>query len=77
MVWPCFKGFWFSKDNPTAHSERKNKKKKTEEEVGRQYQRVDRKGLFPDQLGQLKTGQDGKGLLRIHLWCPDDLPSYG
>ena len=25
-------------------------------------------------LGQLKTGQDGKGLLRIHLWCPDDLP---
>ena len=25
------------------------------------------------QLGQLKTGQDGKGLLRIHLWCPDDL----
>ena len=26
------------------------------------------------QLGQLKTGQDGKGLLQIHLWCPDDLP---
>ena len=25
------------------------------------------------QLEQLKTGQDGKGLLRIHLWCPDDL----
>ena len=23
--------------------------------------------------GQLKTGQNGKGLLRIHLWCPDDL----
>ena len=22
----------------------------------------------------LKTGQDGKGLLQIHLWCPDDLP---
>ena len=28
---------------------------------------------LPAQLGQLKTGQDGKGLLRIHLWCPDDL----
>ena len=26
------------------------------------------------QLGTLKTGQNGKGLLRIHLWCPDDLP---
>ena len=29
---------------------------------------------MPAKLGQLKTGQDGKGLLRIHLWCPDDLP---
>ena len=29
---------------------------------------------LPTQLGQLKTGKDGKGLLRIHLWCPDDLP---
>ena len=26
------------------------------------------------QLGQLKTGQDGKGLLGIHLWCLKDLP---
>ena len=45
MVWPCFKVFWFSKDNPTGHSERKKKKKQTEEEVGRQYHRVDRNGL--------------------------------
>ena len=29
---------------------------------------------LPAQLGQLKTGQDGKGLLQIHLWCPDNLP---
>ena len=29
---------------------------------------------LPAQLGQLKTRQNGKGLLRIHLWCPDDLP---
>ena len=29
--------------------------------------------LLKEKLGQLKTGQDGKGLLRIHLWCPDDL----
>ena len=26
MVWPCLKVFWFSKDNPTGHSERKMKK---------------------------------------------------
>ena len=36
---------WSSKDNPTGHSERKKKKRQTEEEVGRQYQRVDRNGL--------------------------------
>ena len=45
MVWPCLKVFWFSKDHPTGHSERKKKKRQTEEEVGRQYQRKDRNGL--------------------------------
>ena len=45
IVWPCLKVFWFSKDNPTGHSERKKKKRQTEEEVGRQYQRLDRNGL--------------------------------
>ena len=45
IVWPCLKVFWFSKDNPTGHSERKKKKRQTEEEVGRQYQMVDRNGL--------------------------------
>ena len=45
MVWPCLKVFWLSKGNPTGHSERKKKKRQTEEELGRQYQRVDRNGL--------------------------------
>ena len=31
------------------------------------------KGTLPAQLGQLKTGHDGNGLLRIHRWGPDDL----
>ena len=29
MVWSCFKVFWFSKDNPTGHSERKKEKRQT------------------------------------------------
>ena len=45
IVWPYLKVFWFSKDNPTVHSERK-KKRQTEEEVGRQYLRVDRNVRF-------------------------------
>ena len=28
--------------------------------------------ILPAQLRQLKIGQDGKGLLRSHLWCPND-----
>ena len=55
------------------HSERNKKKRQTEEEVGRQYPRVDRNGL-PAQLGRLKTGQDGKGLLQTNLQCHGDLP---
>ena len=31
---------------------------------------------LPSQLGQLKTGQDGEGLLRSHLWWPNDLARY-
>ena len=35
----------------TIHSERKRKKRQTEEEVGRQYQRVDRNGICQLNLG--------------------------
>ena len=67
MVWPCLKVIWFSKDNPTWHSERKSKR-------GRQKKRwksISKRGqerTLPSQLGQLKTGHDRKGLFRIHLW---------
>ena len=74
MVWPCFKVSWFSENNPTGHSERKKKKRQTEEEGGRHISKSGQEWYLPAKLGQLKTGQDAKGLLRIHLWCPDDLP---
>ena len=72
MVWPCFKVFWSSKDNPTGHSERK-KKEVDRRRGGKTISKSGKEWTLPAQLGQLKTGQDGKGLLRIHLWCPDDL----
>ena len=37
--------FKLRKDNPTGHSERKKKKRQTEDEVGSQYQTVDRNEL--------------------------------
>ena len=68
----CFKVFWSSKDNSTGHSERK----KREADKRRGWKTISKSGqewTLPAKLEQLKTGQDGKGLLRIHLWCPDDL----
>ena len=29
---------------------------------------------FASSTRAAEKGQDGKGLLQIHLWCPDDLP---
>ena len=74
MVWPCLKVLWFSKDNPTGQSERKKKKKVDRRRGGKTISKSGPEWTLLVQLGQLKTGQDGKGLLRIHLWCPDDLP---
>ena len=73
MIWPCFKVFWFSKDNPTGHSERK-KKEADRRRGGKTISKSGQEWTLTAQLGQLKTGQNGKGLLRSHLWCPADLP---
>ena len=73
MVWPRFKVFWFSSDNPIGHTERNKKKRQTEEEVGKQYEKVDMNRIA-NSAGVAVNRQDGKGLLRIYLWCPDDHP---
>ena len=46
---------------------KQKKRRKTISKNGQEW-------TLPAQPGQLKTGQDGKGLLRIHPWCPDDRP---
>ena len=72
MVWPCFKSSGLAKTTlqGTVKGKRKRdiQKKCWEDNIknGQEW-------TLPAQLGQLQTGQDGKGLLRIHLWCPDDL----
>ena len=76
MVWPCLKVFWFSKDNPTGQRKKKKEKEKEADRRrgGKTISKSGQEWTLPAQLGQLKTGQDGKGLLRIHPWCLDDLP---
>ena len=76
MVWPCSKVFWFSKDSPTGHNERKKEKEADRRRGGKTISKSGQEWTLPAQLRQLRTGQDGKGLLRIHLWCPADLPRF-
>ena len=52
----------------------KRKKKADRRRGGKTISKSGQEWTLPAQIGQLKTGQDGKGLLRIHLWSPDDLP---
>ena len=52
----------------------KGKRKADRRRGGKTISKSGQEWTLPAQLGQLKTGQDGKGLLRINLWCPDDLP---
>ena len=70
----CFKVLWFSKDNPTGHCEKNKENEADRRRGGKTISKSGQEWTLPARLGQLKTGQDGKGLLRIHLLCPDDLP---
>ena len=63
-----FKVFWFSKDKPTGHSERKKEKEEEADKRGKTISKNGQEWTLPAQLGQLKTGQDEKRLLRIYLW---------
>ena len=52
----------------------KGKKEKTDRRRGgKTISKSGHEFILQAQLGQLKTGQDGKELLQIHLW-PHDLP---
>ena len=51
----------------------KRKKRQTEEEVGKQYAKVDRNRIVNSaRVAENRTRW--KGLLQIYLWCPNDLP---
>ena len=69
MVWPRFKVFKFSKAilQCKVKGQRKRRGGKTMSKSAHEW-------TLLAQLGRLKTRQDVKGLLRTHLWCPDDLP---
>ena len=63
MVWPCLKVFWFSKDNPTGHNVKETEKEANRRRGGKTVSKSGQEWTLPAQLGQLKTGQDGKGIV--------------
>ena len=62
-----------SQNHFARHNERVKKTMQTEEEVGRQYQGVDRPWVrqVPKGSGE-QTGKNGENWLWNHLWCPND-----
>ena len=56
------------------HTMMKKKKEADRRRGGKVISKSGQEWTLPAQLGRLKTGQDEKGLLPTHLWCPDDLP---
>ena len=57
VVWPCLPFIKSSKNHPARHSEREEKTKQTEEEMGRQHQGMDRPGVRQVPEG---SGEQGK-----------------
>ena len=77
MIWPCLKVFWFSKDNPTAQSERKKVKEVDIRNGRKTILKSGQEWTFLAQLRQLETGQGELGFSRIHLWCLMTFQGYG
>ena len=69
VVWSCLPFIRSGLNHLARHSERGNKTRLTLEEVGRQYQGMDR--------GQCRTGKNEENWFRNHLWCPNDPRGYG
>ena len=74
MVWHFSRSSGLAKTILQGTVKGKRKKKTERRRGGKTISKSGQERTLPAQIRQLKTGQDGKGLLRIHLWCPDDPP---
>ena len=72
VVWSCLPFIRFGQNHLTRHSDRGEKTRQTEEEVGRLHQGMRQAWSSPSPRGQWRTGKTGGNWLRNHLWCPND-----
>ena len=63
VVWSCLPFIRSGKNHLARHSERRKKTRQTEEEVGRQYQAMDRPGVrqFPEGSGEQEKMEETGG----------------
>ena len=72
VVWSCLTLIRSGKNHLARHSERGKKTRKTEEEVERQHQGMDRPGVRQVPEGSGEQGKNRGNWLLNHLWCPND-----
>ena len=82
MVWSCLKVFWFSKDNPTGNSERKQKKEADRRRGGKTISKSGQEWTLPAQLRQLKTSRwngivANSFVVPRRLWDRIDIERFG
>ena len=69
MIWSRLK----KRLSPTGHSEGKKEEELDRRKDGNTKLEREHEWTLQAQLGQLKSGQGRRGLLRSHLWGLDDL----
>ena len=57
MVWPHLKILWHGEDNSARDSERSQKERETEEEMGREHQGMDGNGVWSFPEGSRRQGR--------------------
>ena len=62
LRWPHLKILWHGEDNSAGDSERNKKERKTEKEMIRYYQGMDRNGVWRFPMG---SGRQG----RVEMYC--------
>ena len=77
VVWSCFPFIRSDQNHLARHSEREKKIRQTEEEVGRQHQGMDRRGVWQVPEGSGEQGKMEKTGCKIICGAPTTLAVKG
>ena len=77
LVWSCFPFIRSGQNHLARHSEREKKTRRTKEEVGRQHQEMDRRGVRQVPEGSGEQGQMEKTGCKIICGAPTTLAVKG